>query len=182
MTQSPADPAPTSFDDLFAPPGVPWQRLSPNYLKMKLVLIPVVWSCIFIAAGVGAYFAFDQTQPTWVPGWLPWALVAAAVVWIAWRMARAPRVFRRRGYAERDEDVYLTGGLWWRELQCVPYGRMQLVEVQSGPIERLFGLASVSMVTSSTSGAINIPGLNAGDAAALRDRLVSRGEQQQAGI
>ena len=59
---------------------------------------------------------------------------------------------------------------------------MQLVEVQSGPVDRMFGLASVEMVTSSTSGTITIPGLAAGEAAALRDRLISRGEQQQAGI
>jgi membrane protein YdbS with pleckstrin-like domain len=38
------------------------------------------------------------------------------------------------------------------------------------------------MVTSSTSGTITIPGLAAAEAAALRDRLISRGEQQQAGI
>jgi len=64
----------------------------------------------------------------------------------------------------------------------VPYGRMQLVEVEAGPLDRAFRLASVKMVTSSTSGTINIPGLAAADAAALRDRLISRGEQQQAGI
>ena len=59
---------------------------------------------------------------------------------------------------------------------------MQLVEVQSGPVDRMFGLASVERVTSSTSGTITIPGLAAAEAAALRDRLISRGEQQQAGI
>ena len=59
---------------------------------------------------------------------------------------------------------------------------MQLVEVQSGPVDRMFGLASVERVTSSTSGTITIPGLAAAEAAALRDRLISRGERQQAGI
>lgn len=163
-----------SLDDLFAPPGTEWQRLHPNYLRMKLWLIPITWTILF---GIGAV-----PLVLFGPAWAPWALGAFAVVWIAWRMIRAPRVFRRWGYAERDEDVYLTNGLWSRQLQCVPYGRMQLVEVQSGPVDRMFGLASVEMVTSSTSGTITIPGLAAGEAAALRDRLISRGEQQQAGI
>lgn len=163
-----------ALDDLFAPPGTPWQRLSPNYLRMKLVLIPVTWTILFGAVGVGLFFI--------APRWALWVLLGVAVAWIAWRMLRAPRVFRRWGYAERDTDVYLTYGLWSRTLQCVPYGRMQLVEVASGPIERMYGLASVQMVTSSTSGTVTIPGLSAADAAALRDRLIARGEQQQAGI
>lgn len=38
------------------------------------------------------------------------------------------------------------------------------------------------MITSSTSGSVTIEGLDAHDAAALRDRLLERGEAQQAGI
>ncbi|GAA4900884.1 PH domain-containing protein [Tessaracoccus lubricantis] len=161
-------------DILFAPPGVPWQRLSPNYLRQKLILIPLGWMFFFGLLAVPVFL--------WGFPWMKWALVAVAVVTVAWRMLRAPRVFRRWGYAERDEDVYLTHGLWIRSLQCVPYGRMQLVQVQSGPLDRLFGLATVQMITSSTSGTVTIPGLPAADAAALRDRLIARGEQQQAGI
>lgn len=161
-------------DDLFAPPTTQWQRLSPNYLKLKLLLIPINWGVFFAAAGTAVFFL--------APRWVLWVLIGVAVVWIGWRMWRAPRAFRRWGFAERDEDVYVTRGLWHRSLQCVPYGRMQLVEVQSGPIEQRFGLASVQMITSSTAGTVNIPGLTATDAAALRDRLIARGEQQQAGI
>lgn len=162
------------MDDLFAPPGTQWQRLSPNYLRMKLTLIPIVWLAIFAALAVPAFL--------WLQAWVGWVVVGVAVPWIGWRLWRAPRAFRRWGYAERDEDVYLTSGLLFRSLTCVPYGRMQLVQVQSGPIDRAFGLASVQMVTSSTSGSVVIPGLSADDAAALRDRLIVRGENQQAGI
>lgn len=161
-------------DELFEPPGTPWQKLSPNYLKLKLLMIPLTWGIIFIALGVAAFL--------FAPVWAPWTVAGVAVVWIGWRMWRAPRVFRRWGFAERDEDVYVTHGLWFRTLQCVPYGRMQLVQVASGPIEQRFGLATVQMITSSTAGTVSIPGLRASDAAALRDRLIARGERQQAGI
>lgn len=161
-------------DEVFAPPGAAWQRLSPAYLRMKLVLIPINWLLFFTVPAVPLFL--------FTPRWSLWILLAVAVVWIGWRMTRAPRVFRRWGFAERDEDVYVTSGLWTRTLQCVPYGRMQLVEVSSGPIEQRFGLANVQMITSSTEGTVTIPGLAAADAAALRDRLIARGEQQQAGI
>ena len=37
-------------------------------------------------------------------------------------------------------------GVLVRRVSVVPYGRMQLVEVTSGPVERHFGLASVQFV------------------------------------
>lgn len=162
------------MNDLYAPPGTDWQRLSPNFLRMKLLLIPTVWALLFAAPVFAAF--------RWGPDWLGWAALAAALAWIGWRCLRAPRVFRRWGYAERGEDVYLTHGLFHRELTCVPYGRMQLVRVNSGPLQRAFGLSTVEMVTASSEGSISIPGLSADDAAALRDRLIERGETQQAGI
>ncbi len=158
---------------LFAPPGIEWRRLSPQYLKLKLLMIATVWPILI--AIVVAPLAWLEWQSWWM------VLLGLVVVW-AWRIWRAPRAYRRWGYAETDTDVYLTRGLAWRQLTCVPYGRMQLVNVQSGPIERAFGLASVEMVTSSTSGSISIPGLTPSDAAELRDRLIERGELLQTGI
>ena len=163
-----------TLEDLFSPPGTAWQRLHPNYLRLKFLMIPLTWGIFFAIPTVLAYFV--------APRWVMWSILGLAVVWIGWRLLRAPRAYRRWGFAERDEDVYVTQGLWHRSLQCVPYGRMQLVEVASGPIEQRFGLSTVQMITSSTAGTVSIPGLSSADAAALRDRLIARGEQQQAGI
>lgn len=162
------------METLFRPPTAQWNPLSPQYLKMKLVLTGIVWP-ILIAAAVVPLMIWGQR---WM--WIT-ALALGVLIW-AWRLARTPRAFHRCGYAETDSDVYTTSGLAYRHLQCVPYGRMQVVNVSSGPIQRAFGIASVEMVTSSVSGTIEIPGLDADDAAALRDRLIERGEELQAGI
>lgn len=164
----------SDMDALFAPPRVEWSRLSPNYLKLKLAMILSVWPLLIAAATLAAWLLL----PSWA--WQA-VLVAGLAIW-AWRIIRQPRAFRRWGYAETENDVYLTRGLAWRQLTSIPYGRMQLVNVSSGPIERIFGVATVELVTSSTSGSITIPGLSPSDAAALRDRLVERGELLQAGI
>ncbi len=161
------------MEDLFRPPAAQWRPLSPSYLTLKLLMIGINWAI------VGAFIVVPLVVMGFTWWWL--VLIAFLLFW-AWRFLRAPRVFRRWGYAETDDDVYLTRGLLWRELTCVPYGRMQLVNVSSGPIERAFGLASVELVTSSTSGTITIPGLTRPDAIALRDRLIERGELLQAGI
>lgn len=118
------------MSELFAPPGAAWQRPARRYLTLKLILIPTVWTALFACATVPACL--------FGPRWLGWTLVCCWPAWVAWRMIREPFAFRRRGYAERDTDVYVTGGLMIRKLVCVPYGRMQLVEVESGPLERAF--------------------------------------------
>ena len=72
--------------------------------------------------------------------------------------------------------------MWWRTLTAVPYGRMQLVEVESGPLERLFGLASVTLKTASPGTDARIPGLDPAEAARLRDQLTELGEAHASGL
>lgn len=166
-------PAPSAAPDLFAPPSQNWRRPDHRYLWLKLLSGLIFWLIFGTALAVPAWLWF---RPAF------WPIVAAVGVLLLWRLIRTPRWFRRLGYAETDTDVYLTQGLMWRSLTCVPYGRMQLVNVNAGPLERAFKLASVEMVTSSTDGTITIPGLNVQAARELRDRLIERGEHQQAGI
>ncbi|NLE97483.1 MAG: PH domain-containing protein [Propionibacterium sp.] len=165
---------------LFEPPVDRWERLSPKYLVVKLIGILIWWP---ILTGGAFAFVWFVTPDDWSGRRaLLTTIVVAGVLMLAWRAIRAPFAVRRWGYAERDEDVYLTRGLLSRQLTCVPYGRMQLVEVNSGPVERLFGLATVSMVTASSSGAVSIPGLDVADAEAVRDRFINRGKHLRAGI
>ncbi|MGI3785957.1 MAG: PH domain-containing protein, partial [Janthinobacterium lividum] len=90
--------------------------------------------------------------------------------------------YRAWGYVEREDDLYITRGVLFRSLVAVPYGRMQLVEVASGPLERSFGLATVTLKTASAETDASIPGLDPAEAARLRDRLTDLGEAQASGL
>ncbi len=46
-----------------------------------------------------------------------------------------------------------------QRLSVVPYGRMQFVEITTGPVERLFGLATVKLHTAAAASDARIPGL-----------------------
>ena len=59
---------------------------------------------------------------------------------------------------------------------------MQLVEVESGPLERAFGIATVSLKTASVETNATIPGLPPEEAARLRDRLTELGEARASGL
>ena len=102
-------------------------------------------------------------------------LALLGLVYAAWQWFRVARWVRAWGYAERESDLYLTHGLWFKELTVVPYGRMQAVKVESGPLARSLGLANIELVTASLQSSARIPGLPKADAEQLRDRLTAIG-------
>jgi membrane protein YdbS with pleckstrin-like domain len=92
------------------------------------------------------------------------------------------RRWRAWGYAEREDDLLVRRGVLVRRTSVVPYGRMQYVDVTSGPLERRLGLATVTMHTAAAATDATIPGLLEQEAARLRDRLAALGEARQAGL
>jgi membrane protein YdbS with pleckstrin-like domain len=105
------------------------------------------------------------------------ALLAGAVVQLF--VARRVRAW---GYAEREDDLFVRRGVLFSRLSVIPYGRMQFVDVTAGPVERLFGLATVRMHTAAAASDARIPGLESAEAARVRDRLTELGEAQAAGL
>ena len=92
------------------------------------------------------------------------------------------RRFRSWSYQERDEDLVVRRGVAFRRLSVVPYGRMQFVDVTAGPLERLFGLATIKLHTAAAATDARIPGLVPAEAARLREQLASLGEAKAAGL
>ena len=104
-------------------------------------------------------------------------LVLLVSAWIA-----IGRNQRSWGYAERTDDLLVTHGALLRKLTVVPYGRMQLVDVEAGPIERLFGLVSVKLHTAAATTDAKVCGLLPDIAGRLRDRLTELGEAHASGL
>ena len=61
------------------------------------------------------------------------AVVVLLGGWIAWLV---PRQVRALAYAERADDLLVRRGIMFRSLVVVPYGRMQYVDVNAGPLAR----------------------------------------------
>ncbi len=106
----------------------------------------------------------------------------AAVLVLVWAWSAVGRNFRSWGYVERADDLMVTHGAMFRKLTVVPYGRMQLVDVKAGPIERAFGLVNVKLHTAAATTDAQVRGLSPADAGSLRDRLTALGEAHSAGL
>ncbi|MFE5856346.1 PH domain-containing protein [Streptomyces sp. NPDC056500] len=121
-----------------------------------------------VVAGVPAVLAAFITPAR---GWL---LVVAGVLAVlgiveaftvpAWR-------FRVHRWEVTDEAVYVRTGAFWQEWHIAPMSRIQRVDTMRGPLERAFGLSTVTVTTASSRGEIKIEGLDQQLAAELADRL-----------
>ncbi len=150
-----------------------WTGLPRGLLRMRRLLL-VVWLGP-IAVGTGVLLGWLAG-----PGWTAFALLPLGLLLWGWPMLG--RNWRSWRYAERADDLLISRGVLWREETVVPYGRMQLVEVTSGPVERHFGLASVQLHTAAAATDARIPGLDPEEAERLRDRLTQLGEARSAGL
>ncbi|GGZ14268.1 hypothetical protein GCM10010365_37740 [Streptomyces poonensis] len=150
-----------------------WSGLPRGLLRMRRLLL-VVWlvPLTVAAALVPGLLA--------APGWAVSALLPLGLLLWAWPMLG--RNWRSWRYAERADDLLISRGVLWRQETVVPYGRMQLVEVTSGPVERHFGLAGVQLHTAAAATDARIPGLDPAEAERLRDRLTELGEARSAGL
>lgn len=157
----------------FDPDGVVWTPVAGRLTAVRRLL----------ACGVNALLAVTLLITGMVGGW-GWVTALALLpvvdgVWSWWLIGRQVAAW---GYAERADDLLVRHGIMWREIVVVPYGRMQYVDVQAGPVDRLFGIARVQLHTASAATDAQIPGLLPDEAARLRDRLASRGQARLAGL
>lgn len=162
------------MDDLFAPPQYEWKRLAPPYRTLRR-LTTVIAAVVFLVPAV----IFGVLTQLW---WVSAIVIVLGLAFTVPRWLLIERHYRSWGYVERDDDLYITHGVMFRTLVAVPYGRMQLVEVESGPLERALGLAHVTLVTASASTNATIPGLVPAEAARLRDSLTQLGEAHASGL
>ncbi|MFB8116472.1 PH domain-containing protein [Streptomyces sp. NPDC056465] len=103
-----------------------------------------------------------------------WLLSAAAVVAAAGLLCAVvlpPWWFRTHRWEVTEEAVYVSTGLLLREWRIAPMSRIQTVDTVRGPLEQLFGLATVTVTTASAKGALRIEGLAHRTAAELAERL-----------
>jgi membrane protein YdbS with pleckstrin-like domain len=98
----------------------------------------------------------------------PWGLVVLAVAAVA--AIVAPQVlWSRWRYEVRDEEIDLRHGLLSVKRTLVPIRRIQHVDTESGPVQGMFDLATVSFHTA--AGKTEIPALTRGEAEAVRRRV-----------
>ena len=152
-----------------------FNRVSPKYgLKETIASLTILVPMIIVALVFAIIFT---AEVPWLHAiWVGLVVFSAALIIIVLRQAKAI------GYAERDDDLLVRRGIMFHKATVVPYGRLQFVDVDSGPIDRMFGLATVKLHTASAATDATIPGLPRAEADRLRDSLAGLGQANLAGL
>ncbi|BCI51369.1 membrane protein [Mycolicibacterium litorale] len=124
---------------------------------------PLLWAtsaALPWAALVAAQVAWWLADPS--PRWLHLLAAVGTVLGVVLFVGIVP-VWRYRVH-RWDVDaraVYTRTGWLVQERRIAPISRVQTVDTARGPLDRLFGLATVTVTTASSAGAVRIVALDA---------------------
>jgi membrane protein YdbS with pleckstrin-like domain len=151
-----------------------YQTLDARVIKLWRVsqaIRSAVWLGILLVVGLMLAFGEVWRFPTFGLVFLL-ALLLRLTLFL-WYPVRA---YRAWGYRLDGKVLETRHGIWFHTIELLPLSRLQHVDLTSGPIERSFGLATLAFHTAGTHQAmVIIPGLDATEAARLRDQLVAIG-------
>jgi membrane protein YdbS with pleckstrin-like domain len=133
---------------------------------------PLVWAIgaaipwLILAAGQVVWFLVDSRL-----GKLHLLAAALTIVGFAVYVAVVPLWrYRVHRWDIGPQAVYTRTGWLVQERRIAPISRVQTVDTYRGPLDRLFGLANVTVTTASSAGAVRIVALDAD----VADRVVAQ--------
>lgn len=147
----------------------PGQRVSPRARTLWRVEAALEGAFTLLVVLVVGYVWAPFDVRWWMPLLLGTAVAAYALLVPAWKYA----VHR---WEVTETAVYTQTGWWARERRIAPMSRIQTVDYAEGPLQRLFGLASVTVTTASAAGALVVAGLDRDRARALIDELTLKAD------
>lgn len=162
--------------------------LSKDFLKLdpRQIQADVMGSLIFsvivaIAALVGVGFAWFQLGFTWI-FYLILAGATIAVILLFVAALLWPRLeFSRTSYRIDEEGFEIRRGVFWRRSITVPLGRVQHADVSQGPVQRMYGISTLTVHTAGTHNAsVQLDGLEYQYAVSLRDFIVHQRKERDA--
>jgi len=148
---------------LIADDGEELTRVHPNYAHALRVQTLILAVPLLIGALV-----FEGT------GLLPGGVVVGPVALILLLVIiRVPnRRFFARGYNMSEDRLRVLRGIFFRSDTIVPFGRVQHIDVNQGPIERFFGISTLTLHTAGNHNAsVNLPGLERDLATDMREKI-----------
>jgi uncharacterized protein len=153
--------------------GAQWQRL-PEAAAQLAMAGGLVRGLVFgVVASVVLTFPLRDLHQGLSFG--AWALVLVGVVLAACVLGTwlGYRGWKFSAWKLDGTGLHVRRGRWWQKEVLVPRSRVQHLDIERGPIERNFGLATLVVHTAgSRVHALRQPGFADADAIALRDALV----------
>jgi membrane protein YdbS with pleckstrin-like domain len=132
----------------------PAHQVSPKAKTWWAVRAALRWIVIIPVVTIGVAFVPD----------MPWFVTAVVFVLLAAAAAAHLTVMPRFRYAFHRWEVnpvavYSQAGWLTRTRVLIPVSRVQVIDTVAGPLERSFGLSTLTVTTASSAGTVRIAGL-----------------------
>lgn len=138
-----------------SPRAVTWWTTQAALLVTAVLVIPIVGLVVWAGA-----------RP-----WLVLATLVVAALGLGYVLVMPRWRFRVHRWETTEEAVYTSSGWISQEWRVAPMSRIQTVDTERGPLQQLFGLATVTVTTASAAGALRLDGLDHALAADLVEQL-----------
>lgn len=163
-------------------PEPQWVPAASRYLTVRFVhtlsalALPILVGVALYCAG--AFFGGPEVLRI-----VGLAVIAVFGLWGLWWILTTPRRTRALGYALESNHLMARRGIVFRSMSSMPYGRIQYVDVDSGPLERMCGVARLTVRTAgTTTGTMVLFGIPLNVAEELRADLVRRADERMAAL
>lgn len=168
-----AEPAMTDAEPDPAGDGPAWHRMSPRFIvvgtlrQLRGLVLPAAF--IIITGNVGR----GRSELIYIGIALVVTLLAAVMSLVEWWNFR---------YAFTERELVVRSGIIQKQERVVPYGRIQAINLDEAPLERLVGIVRVKVETAAGGTAdIEIRAIAKEDAPRLREALATaRAQARQA--
>ena len=144
------------------PPAL--EPVEPGYKNVLRVRFLIFWLVLWVAAAVLDRAALQETE---FAGFLT---VAVFVIAAAGVLTAPQRIYARLHYRLTEKLLQVVRGWLFHVDTVVPLVRVQHIDVTRGPLEKMFGVATLVVHTAGTHNSIvMLPGLAPARAAQIRD-------------
>ncbi len=158
MTKTPPD---TESNTAISTEGL--TPLDPRHIIVARISSAIITAVFVIAAAV---LESAQLAPlgTFI---VPAILLAFFYTWVV-----PARKYARWGYHMSGDRLRIVRGYMFYSDTIVPLGRIQHIDVEQGPIQRPYGIATLQMHTAGNhNSTVSLPGLAHEDALAMREAI-----------
>lgn len=149
-----------------------------NGLDRSYLMLQLAMGAVRGLVALGLAVALIVVLGDDLPGWARLATLAVGVAILVLPFILEPIAFRYRGWLVREHDVSVRSGVIRRSVTTAPFSRVQHASVHQGALERMAGLWSLKIFTAGNHFAdLTVDGLKQGEAASLKEFVLSRTEQ-----
>jgi membrane protein YdbS with pleckstrin-like domain len=142
------------------------QAVEPGYKHVLRVRLAMFWLVVGAASLILNAVLLDTTP---FAGALPAAVLVVALSIIT---AAPERTYRRLKYRLTDRLLQVLRGWLFHVDTIVPLVRVQHIDVTRGPLDKMFGTATLVVHTAGThNSVVSLPGLSPHRAAEIRDAI-----------